>query len=47
LLDFGSKNPGKLRPEMLEKARATAAALSADIAALREEQDVLTKKIEL
>lgn len=47
LLDFGSKNPGKLRPEMLEKARATAVALSADIAALREEQDLLTKKIEL
>ncbi len=47
LLDFAGKNPGKLKPEMLEKARATAVALSNDIAGLREEQEVLTKKIEL
>ncbi|MDP1524494.1 MAG: FapA family protein [Rhodocyclaceae bacterium] len=47
LMDFARKNPGKLRPEMIEKARATAALLSADIAAMREEQDGITKKIEL
>jgi hypothetical protein len=47
LLDFGRKNPGRLRPEMVDKARATAAQLSAQIAEMREEQDVLTKKIEL
>lgn len=47
LLAFARANPGKLRPEMIEKARATAALLSADIAAMREEQDVLTQKIEL
>lgn len=47
LLDFSHKNPGKLRPEMIDKARATAAALSAEIAAMREEQDLLTQKIEL
>lgn len=47
LLDFSSKNPGRLRPDMLEKARATAAQLSAAIAAMREEQDELTHKIEL
>jgi uncharacterized protein (DUF342 family) len=47
LLDFARKNPGKLRPEMYEKARSTAAALSAEIAGMREEHDVLTKKIEL
>lgn len=47
LLDFSRKNPGKLRPEMIEKAQATAAALSAGIAALREEEETLAKKIEL
>lgn len=47
LLDFARKNPGKLPADKIDKARATAAALSAEIAALREEQDVLTKKIEL
>lgn len=47
LMAFAQANPGKLRPEMIEKARATAAALSADIAALREEQDLLTRKIDL
>jgi uncharacterized protein (DUF342 family) len=47
LLDFARKNPGKLLPTMITKARATAAVLSAEIAAMREEQDVLTKKIEL
>ncbi len=47
LLDFASKNPGRLRPEMHEKARTTAALLSAEIAGMREEHDVLMKKIEL
>lgn len=47
LLDFAHKNPGKLRPEMLNKARATAVALSDGIVALREEHDLMTKKIEL
>jgi hypothetical protein len=47
LLDFARKNPGKLRPEMIDKAKATTQALLAGIAALREEQDVLTKKIEM
>lgn len=47
LLDFARKNPGKLAPAMIDKARATAVELSAGIAAGREEQDLLTKKIEL
>lgn len=47
LLDFSSKNPGRLRPEMLEKARATAAQLSAAIAAMREEEAELTRRVEL
>lgn len=47
LLDFAHKNPGKLRPEMLDKARATAAALSDGIVGLREEHELMTKKIEL
>ncbi|MBA3034173.1 MAG: FapA family protein [Gammaproteobacteria bacterium] len=47
LLNFSRKNPGKLRPEMIDKAQATAAALSASIAALREEEKTLAKKIEL
>lgn len=47
LLDFARKNPGKLAPAMIDKARATAVELSAGIAAGREEQELLTKKIEL
>jgi hypothetical protein len=47
LLDFASKNPGKVRPEMIEKARTTAGVLGEAIAAMREEQEGLTKKIEL
>jgi uncharacterized protein (DUF342 family) len=47
LLAFAQAHAGKLPPPMIEKARATAAALSADIAALREEQDAMTKKIDL
>lgn len=47
LLAFAQAHPGKLPPPMIEKARATAAALATDIAALREEQDAMTKKIDL
>ena len=47
LLDFASHHPGRVPPPMLEKARHTAAALGADIAALREEQDGINHKIEL
>jgi uncharacterized protein (DUF342 family) len=47
LLDFARKNPAKVSPAMIDKARATAASLGEGIAALREEQEVLTKKIEL
>lgn len=47
LLAFARANPGKLRPEMIDKAQATAVALAADIAALRTEQEALTKKLEL
>ena len=47
LISFAHKNPGKLAPEMIEKARATAAATSAAIAGLREEQEILTAKIAL
>lgn len=47
LLDFASHNPGRLRPEMIEKARQTAAALSDEIARLREAEKQLTDKIAL
>lgn len=47
LLDFAAHNPQRIRPEMLDKARATAAVLSAGIAELRTEEQALTKKIEL
>lgn len=47
LIDFAQKNPGKLKPEIIDKARATAAALSDAIAGMREEQDILTKKVAL
>lgn len=47
LIAFAKKNPGKLRPEMVEKANATYDAAWQAIEQLRGEQDVLTKKIEL
>jgi uncharacterized protein (DUF342 family) len=47
LMAFATAHPGKLGPEMLEKARKTAAVLSADIAALRQAEEMLTKRIEL
>lgn len=47
LLEFGHKNPGRLPPETLEKARLTAASLSGEIEAIRVEQDELAAQIEL
>jgi hypothetical protein len=47
LLDLADRVPGKLPPAMVAKARATAAALSAAIAELREAQEDLTRKIDL
>jgi uncharacterized protein (DUF342 family) len=47
LLAFAQAHPGKLPPPTIDKARATAAALASDIATLREEQDAMTKKIDL
>lgn len=47
LMEFARQHPGRLPAEKLQLARSTAAALSADIAALREEHAVLTKKVEL
>lgn len=47
LLDFARHNPQRIRPEMLEKARTTAAGLAAEIAAIREDEQALEKKIEL
>lgn len=47
LIAFAEKNPGKVKAEMLEKARATAAALSEDISGIQEEQRHLDKKISL
>lgn len=47
LLDFARNNPGRLRPEMIEKARVTAASLSDEIARLREAEKQLTDKIAL
>lgn len=47
LLDFAHTHPGKLRPEVLDKARATAAALEMEIAVLREEEELLNSKVDL
>ena len=47
LLDFAAHHPGKIRPDMVDKARQTAAALSAEIAEMRDEQEALTQKIAL
>jgi uncharacterized protein (DUF342 family) len=47
LLDFASKNPGRLSAQKIDQARATAARLAEDIAAMRGEQDLLSQKIEL
>ena len=45
LIQLAAKTPGKLPPAMIENARATAAALSQEIATMRGEQDALTQKI--
>lgn len=47
LLDFARQNPQRIRPEMLEKARGTATVLADEIAAIREEEQALERKIEL
>ncbi len=47
LMAFATKNPGKLQPDMVEKANVTYDTLWNKIAELRSEQDVLAKKIEL
>jgi uncharacterized protein len=47
LLDFAGKNPGRLPGTKVDQARATAARLAEDIAAMRGEQELLTQKIEL
>lgn len=47
LLAFAKKNPGKLRPEMIEKAQATYSSLWDAIAAMRSEAGSIEKKIEL
>lgn len=47
LLAFAKKNPGKLRPEMVEKASTTYDTLWNEIEQFRGEQDLMTKKIEL
>jgi len=47
LIDLNARNPGRLRPELVGRAKSTADALSADIATLREEEDIITKKAKL
>ena len=47
LLDFASHNPGRLHPEMIDKARQTAAAHSDDIARLRQAEQALADRIAL
>ncbi|WP_415036601.1 DUF342 domain-containing protein [Azonexus sp.] len=47
LLDFAAKNPGRMPPHMIEKARVTAAQLSQQIAEKRAQQEVLQQQLEL
>lgn len=47
LLAFAAANPGRVNPEMIERARATAASISAEIESLRDEEAIVTRKIEL
>lgn len=47
LMAFARSNPTRVRPDMLERASLTAAALSAEIAALREDQQALERVSEL
>lgn len=47
LLAFADQNPGRLPADKLDKARQTAAALSASIAELRAEEEALARRVEL
>lgn len=47
LLAFADQHPGRLPAETLDKARQTAAVLSADIAELRAGEEALAQKVEL
>ncbi|WP_339379799.1 FapA family protein [Azoarcus taiwanensis] len=47
LLAFAQSQPGRLPPETVERARNTAATLSAEIEALRDEATAIGSKIEL
>lgn len=47
LMAFGRSNPARVRPDMLERASHTAAALSSEIAALREDEQALERVSEL
>ncbi len=47
LLEFARQHPERLRPEMVAKARQTAANLSAEIARLRDEEKALADQIAL
>lgn len=47
LLVFAQRNPTRVTPDMLERATHTASALSAEIAALREEAQSLEQLVEL
>lgn len=47
LLAFAEKSPGKLAPEIVDKARATAVALTAEIGELNEAGEAMEHKIEL
>lgn len=47
VLDFARKNPARMLPEALEKARNTAALLASAIEEIRAEQMVLEEKIEI
>ncbi|MDR2364275.1 MAG: FapA family protein [Zoogloeaceae bacterium] len=47
LLSFAAKNPGRLRPEQVEKVRALIANLSVEITRLREEESELAARIAL
>ncbi|MGB4673486.1 MAG: FapA family protein [Azovibrio sp.] len=47
LLDFAGHNPGRLGPEVIDKARHTALSLSGEIARLREAEKDLADKIAL
>jgi uncharacterized protein (DUF342 family) len=47
IIDFSRKNPGKVHPEIIEKARKTAAVLTAEIKVIRESQTAMEENIEL